>query len=697
MSRTLQLVRLVLWSYVFGHAWLSWRHVVPWPIPLLFLLAMDMAASGFAKLWPKRKKTCALLILFVLMLPFVSSFFSWIVDIFSPRIPLVQIYTHLILSPLWLPMWGFFALSILVRIHPHLYRYGLLPRLVVLLLSFWAGGNYQILFYKHPGILLSSLLIYLAAEAFVLVWQNPAIRREKILPLRALPAFVLFILPMAVLCFMAYHFIANTLTRNGGGVIKPTVNSFDFSDYLNLESEIQLGQNLLLFVHLNEEPKEKLLFKRHSLAGYSPDKGFYAIKDLSSSYEVPGKAVNLIAPTYLGRELVKQQFFLVDIEKYALFSLDYPTQVIPMKMEKLSRKFKSAYMVVAQAILDRDNLEALPGIFLAGHTQLSNYEKTIYLDYANMAEISDLAQQIVGDEDSSYNRAKMLETYLKLHYLYSLKPGEGGKNKRPKDALFDFLFKTQKGYCTYFAFSMALMARSLDMPARVVSGFFINPKDAIMGYYPVKSQQAHAWVEIYFDDFGWISFDPTSDQIAVDSLDSFSPAYQPDDLYPFVEEILKVRSQAGIMAPASQEIKTMLPQKMTGGTIFSLAHLLLIAVIILLIYSGALLWAHWPFLRKNTLGPRQLVQLYARRLVFQYNQLTHHSHTVLEYLHESTDLLDLYRQALFAASFDSSQARHFITLCSGYVHVTRIPYMWRLCFLFSPVWIKFRMNYAPLF
>src|SRR5271169_4367709 len=58
---------------------------------------------------------------------------------------------------------------------------------------------------------------------------------------------------------------------------------------------------------------------------------------------------------------------------------------------------------------------------------------------------------------------------------------------------------------------MALMCRSLGIPARVAVGFTVDPQAEVLNFYEVRAYQAHAWVEVYFGDLGWVEFDPTSD------------------------------------------------------------------------------------------------------------------------------------------------------------------------------------------
>ena len=70
--------------------------------------------------------------------------------------------------------------------------------------------------------------------------------------------------------------------------------------------------------------------------------------------------------------------------------------------------------------------------------------------------------------------------------------------------------KTHTGYCQQFSGAMALMLRMEGIPARVVSGFAPGtPVTDSPGEYRVRDFDAHSWVEVYFRDIGWVTFDPT--------------------------------------------------------------------------------------------------------------------------------------------------------------------------------------------
>jgi hypothetical protein len=118
--------------------------------------------------------------------------------------------------------------------------------------------------------------------------------------------------------------------------------------------------------------------------------------------------------------------------------------------------------------------------------------------------VMELARAIVGDRSSAYARALALEEYLRaLPYRYQVQP-----LPRAGDAVDQFLFDMRQGYCTYYASAMAIMARSLGIPARVATGYFTGTYDRSSATYIVHEADAHAWPELYIDG-RWMPFEPT--------------------------------------------------------------------------------------------------------------------------------------------------------------------------------------------
>ncbi|MFC2073965.1 transglutaminase family protein [Campylobacterota bacterium] len=105
------------------------------------------------------------------------------------------------------------------------------------------------------------------------------------------------------------------------------------------------------------------------------------------------------------------------------------------------------------------------------------------------------------------NKANELLKFFSTQDLsYSLKP----KKIDLEHPLDSFLFDSKVGYCVHFASSFATAARMIGLPSRIVTGYKADRSNAINNYILIKEADAHAWVEIYIQDQGWVRFEPTS-------------------------------------------------------------------------------------------------------------------------------------------------------------------------------------------
>jgi transglutaminase-like putative cysteine protease len=76
-------------------------------------------------------------------------------------------------------------------------------------------------------------------------------------------------------------------------------------------------------------------------------------------------------------------------------------------------------------------------------------------------------------------------------------------------------FATHKrGFCQYYAATMAVLLRDAGVPTRLVDGFLPGTVDAASGSETIPSNSAHTWVEVYFPDHGWVMFDPTGGNLS---------------------------------------------------------------------------------------------------------------------------------------------------------------------------------------
>ncbi|WP_061299151.1 transglutaminase family protein [Herbidospora cretacea] len=118
--------------------------------------------------------------------------------------------------------------------------------------------------------------------------------------------------------------------------------------------------------------------------------------------------------------------------------------------------------------------------------------------------VVDLAAQVTQGATSDYQRAVMLQEFFTRTggFTYDLQTRGSGLN-----ALTDFLLVGKAGYCEQFASAFAVMARILGIPSRVSIGYTGGTKSE--GRWIVRTHDAHAWPELYFEGAGWLTFEPT--------------------------------------------------------------------------------------------------------------------------------------------------------------------------------------------
>jgi transglutaminase-like putative cysteine protease len=119
--------------------------------------------------------------------------------------------------------------------------------------------------------------------------------------------------------------------------------------------------------------------------------------------------------------------------------------------------------------------------------------------------VKKLAQDVTAGGATEYDKTAKIETYLKSHYKYTLDLS----GPRVADPLANFLFTRRSGNCEYFAAAMTVMLRSVGVPARYAAGFLAGEYNDVGGDWIVRASDAHTWVEVYFPNYGWITFDPT--------------------------------------------------------------------------------------------------------------------------------------------------------------------------------------------
>jgi transglutaminase-like putative cysteine protease len=128
----------------------------------------------------------------------------------------------------------------------------------------------------------------------------------------------------------------------------------------------------------------------------------------------------------------------------------------------------------------------------------------IYLELPDHfpTSVGETAAEVTAGAPSAYDAMFTLQNWFRTEFEYSLEIPQGHGNS----AIEAFL-RQRIGYCEQFAGTFAAMARSLGIPARVAVGF--TQGVAANGSFTVLGKNAHAWPEVWFDQLGWVAFEPT--------------------------------------------------------------------------------------------------------------------------------------------------------------------------------------------
>ncbi len=108
--------------------------------------------------------------------------------------------------------------------------------------------------------------------------------------------------------------------------------------------------------------------------------------------------------------------------------------------------------------------------------------------------------------DDDVGAVRLLENYLRTQYAYTL---DAQPVPEGRDATEWFLFERRAGHCEYYASALALMSRSVGIPARVITGYVATDYNPVTGQYLVRQSNAHAWIEAEIAPGAWRTFDGT--------------------------------------------------------------------------------------------------------------------------------------------------------------------------------------------
>jgi hypothetical protein len=476
-------------------------------------------------------------------------------------------------------------------------RFSVMADCVLFVASFSIVGSVSI--YTLPALRLIVFAAIVFFELAALMLSSPPEMRPQKKDYAAAGGVLLLL--AAVCGALLVRPMQERALSQGGGLLQPKLFSFDFAPYIRLENEISMNDELIFIVRKNsryegetpasaempsttdidggfdletghyDRPALKdthYLMRRFVLSAYSTKEGkkdavgFFRddkADEETQSARLPQGRTEYNVTAVEARKMLRQEYYLVNIDSSAFIAMNEPAEVMPFENWDAS-SFKSAYAVnsAVSVCTPIDLIQAVTGAYNAETLEMTAEDYQYYTIFSGSKnrlterekKITALAEEITAGTDNYWEKIQYVYQYLKFgDYRYSLKPGIAPSG----DQLDYFLFDSKKGYCSYFAFAFASLLRSIGIPSRVAVGFFLELDEGRLDFYPVRSNMAHAWAEVWFPGFGWIEYDPTTENLAEGEDFEFS-AGTPEELFErLMKEIIDNQNRLKVKEGVGEE------------------------------------------------------------------------------------------------------------------------------------------------
>lgn len=334
----------------------------------------------------------------------------------------------------------------------------------------------------------------------------------------------------------------------------------EYYDYDTLEKVLQSSNEYKVASEFNHQGIELFKVKTDKLKYYK-NQSFDVYNQgawVSSKHNMLEEVDRFVQPVFLGQEFqenenyLSEAFYMDEVEIIARniyadsiitapFTIDLRTaseyiKFIPYEdeMVKTNEMFERGFVYRFSAFIPKYDTKIYKEFLEMAMIQKESVREldlTTYLQLpSDYDEVIQLAKEITVGLNSPYDKAEAIETYLHDNYVYNEQPGF----ENTGDMIYEFLFDKKEGFCQQFATSMSLMLRAVDVPSRFVVGYvietvieedeipseFLYTEDRIRDpYFHIYDSNAHAWVEVYSENVGWVQYEPTPGQSRVQFTD----------------------------------------------------------------------------------------------------------------------------------------------------------------------------------
>jgi transglutaminase-like putative cysteine protease len=275
--------------------------------------------------------------------------------------------------------------------------------------------------------------------------------------------------------------------------------------------EIKLSNDPVLYVQMLSDYRPKdLKWRGSALQSFDGKRWFNARFKDDKVIPVEGRLVPLIAKRPVNTRRFHYEIRVKDIASDVIFFAGKP-EFLSIETPQIIRTSTGGYRApmrppsgfryVGYSYVDTIVFDRVPSEKLSADDRM----EYLRLPSAMDTRMDALASELVRGARTKEEEARAIEYRLQKNYSYTLQMPD----REPADPVAHFLFERKKGHCEYFASAMAVLLRVRGIPSRVVTGFQGNNDDPVNGWQIIRSSDAHAWVEAYLPEHGWMVFDPT--------------------------------------------------------------------------------------------------------------------------------------------------------------------------------------------
>lgn len=296
-----------------------------------------------------------------------------------------------------------------------------------------------------------------------------------------------------------------------GTKINPT-SYFGLSSYLNLNTRGKLSKEVVMLAKTSDYVFFRgLIFDTYDGKGWKiSDQKPRELSVAEQPFFVPAEA----GSTLVARKEVIQTFYVnKEVSNIILGAYEPKMVYFPHNTIWVDNNLGMRSPFVLPEALVYTVLSSVPAPFKAELKTVKLTEKHRYnlkryyqLPKNLSPRVIKLAQKITSGCQTQFEKVQAIKKFLQENYHYDLNIPPFPEDREVVDY---FLFEEKKGYCEHFATAFVILLRAVGIPARLSTGYLPGYLNPFTGYYEIRAADGHAWGEVYFPPYGWLTFDPT--------------------------------------------------------------------------------------------------------------------------------------------------------------------------------------------